>query len=284
MTLLVVLYLFQSSCNTSNGYQKTSGGISWKLQRFSDSEKQVKSGSLVQFEWTVIDDNDREVYHDRMFIKIDSSRGQQGFFESLVQLKEQEQGLFLIQNKHLESDIAALLGTSEISLRPEGALKHQVYIDKTYSLEEFLHKRKAFLSWVNEQKPVNFNSVENQVIENYMINRNMKMKVSETGMYYEILHEKPSTATGFGKHVEISYRGGVLGKDDRHITTSQDFYIGQELQVIRAIEEVLLLMEKGDSATIIAPSEIAFGVKGSSTGLIPGSTPVFYGIRLLECD
>ncbi|MFT6716794.1 MAG: FKBP-type peptidyl-prolyl cis-trans isomerase [Saprospiraceae bacterium] len=272
------------SCSNSESYQKTPNGISWKLERFSDSKKQVQVSSLVQFEWVVLDDKDQELYRDRLFLRIDSKHSKKGIFEALLQLKEGERGLFFIKNMNLEKDILKHLTSSDIDIALEGELKHQLSVDRIYNQEEFLNKRKEFLGWVSEQKPVNFNSIENQVIEHYIDNEEMKMKVSETGLCYQIFHDQPSTTTGFGKHVKIRYHGGVLSKSNNHITTTQDFYIGQELQVIKAIEEVLLLMENGDSATIIAPSPLAFGEKGSSTGLIPGASPVFYGIRILECE
>ncbi|MFT6747833.1 MAG: FKBP-type peptidyl-prolyl cis-trans isomerase [Glaciecola sp.] len=281
---LVVVILMLVSCETSEQYQKTPGGISWKLERFSDSKKQVKTGSLVQFEWTVLNENNKEVFQDRLFLKVDSNQSEKGLFEALVQLKEGEQGLFFIKNSDLEKDIIKHLTSIDLIMNLNGELNHQISIDKIYDLEEFLNKRKEFLGWVSDQKPVNFNSIENQVIENYIKNQALDMKVSETGLCYQVFHEHSANTTGFGKHVKIRYHGGVLGKDKQHISTTQDFYIGQELQVIKAIEEVLLLMESGDSATILAPSPLAFGTKGSSTGLIPAASPVFYGVRILECE
>lgn len=281
---LVILTLLLVSCGIDEQHQKTPGGIPWKLERFSDSEKQVKTGSLVQFEWTVLNNNNEEVFQDRLFLKVDSNKSEKGLFEALVQLKEGEQGLFFIKNSDLEKDIIKHLTSIDLTMELNGELRHQISIDRVYDLEEFLNKRKEFLGWVNDQKPVNFNSIENQVIENYISNQELNMEISETGLCYQVFHNRPGIATGFGKHVKIRYHGGVLGKDKHHISTTQDFYIGQELQVIKAIEEVLLLMENGDSATIIAPSPLAFGDKGSSTGLIPGASPVFYGIRILECE
>ena len=282
--LIASIVILVSACTPHDGYQKSPGGISWKLERFSDSEKPVQVGDLVQFEWIVFDKKNQEIFRDRLFLKIDSNHANKGVFESVLQLKEEEQGLFIIDNKNLEKDIIKQLTSADVVLDIEGQLAHQIMVDKIYTLEEFLNKRKEFLGWVSKQTPVNFNSIENQIIENYITNQNMDMQVSETGLYYQIFHDEPSTTTGFGKHVKIKYHGGVLDKNNKHITTTQDFYIGQELQVIKAIEEVLLLMEQGDSATIISSSDLAFGNKGSSTGLIPGASPVFYGIRLLECE
>jgi FKBP-type peptidyl-prolyl cis-trans isomerase len=281
---LVLFVVLLSSCGNNGGFIKSPGGVKWKLERFSESRKPLVNGSLVQFEWTIINEKGAELFKDRLFLKIDSLTSTRGLFEALLQLKEEEQGLFIIKNRDLEKTMIKYITSSDIDLNMEGVLHHRLMIDKIYNLEEFLNKRKEFLEWVSKLKPVNFNSVENLVIENYIDNQNMKMQVSETGLYYEILPEHSSVTTGFGKHIKIRYRGGVLKKNSSHITTTQDFYIGQELQVIKAIEEVVLLMEQGDSATIISSSTLAFGEKGSSTGLIPGGSPVMYGVRLLACD
>jgi len=282
--ILALFFAILYSCGSNGGYIKSPGGINWKLERFSESDKPVVEGSLVQFEWTIANEKGDELFKDRLFLKIDSLTSKKGIFEAILQLKEEEQGVFIIKNRDLEKSMIKHITGSDVDLNIEEELHHRLLIDKIYNLEEFLNKRKEFLGWVSKLKPVNFNSVENQVIENYIGNQNMEMQVSETGLYYEILHERSSITTGFGKHIKIRYHGGVLKKNSDHITTTQDFYIGQELQVIKAIEEVVLLMEQGDSATIISSSTLAFGEKGSSTGLIPGASPVIYGVRLLECD
>jgi FKBP-type peptidyl-prolyl cis-trans isomerase FkpA len=282
--IFIAAVLFLWSCSNRENYQKTTNGTRWKLERFSDSKKEVRTGSLVQFEWTVFDDKNIQIFQDRLFLKVDSIDKKRGLFQALLELKEGELGMFILKSRNLEKEIIKHLISADIDLNLEKDLTHRISVDKIYNLEEFLNKRKEFLEWVSKQKPVNFNSIENQVIENYIDNQELTMVVSETGLCYQVFHDQPSTTTGFGKRVKIRYNGGVLGKNSEHITTIQDFYIGQELQVIKAIEEALLVMEKGDSATIIAPSTLAFGEKGSSTGLIPPASPVFYGIRLLECD
>lgn len=272
------------SCNNDSEFAKTQSGMQWKLERFSDGDNQIHTGSLVQFEWTVLNDAEKELFRNRLFLKIDSNHAQGGIFEALLQLKEEEQGLFIIDNKDLEKEMIKELTSNDVEIALDGNLKHRIMVDKSYNLEEFLNKKKEFLGWVSKLKPVDFNSIENQVIENYISNNNLDMTSSETGLQYEVFKTNSAVTTSFGKHVKIRYHGGVLGKNKNHITTIQDFYIGQELQVIKAIEEVLLVMEQGDSATILAPSPLAFGEKGSSTGLIPGASPVIYGIRLLSCE
>ena len=84
----------------------------------------------------------------------------------------------------------------------------------------------------------------------------------------------------FGTAVSIQYKGSFLSGEvfNNTIGTKQflDFYIGQEMQVLKGIEEALLLMRDGEKMALLLPSWLAFGEDGNSTGIIPPNTPVYY--------
>jgi FKBP-type peptidyl-prolyl cis-trans isomerase len=54
------------------------------------------------------------------------------------------------------------------------------------------------------------------------------------------------------------------------------------MQVIGGLEEAIGRMREGEKALIILPSELAWGEKGSSTGIIPPFTSVIYELELLK--
>lgn len=108
---------------------------------------------------------------------------------------------------------------------------------------------------------------------------------SFTGIRYLFLRKGEGESSGYGKRVELKYTGRFLNGEEFNTTDllenkSQDFYVGQEMQVIKGIEEALLFMREGDVILLILPSWMGFGTNGSSTGIVPAKTPVVYELEL----
>lgn len=279
--LLILTVL--SSCNLEQNPYEEEGNLKWRLLRFSESNKSLKNSNLIQFNWELLDEKDSLIYQKRFFIQVDSLEKKEGILHGLRKLKVGESGLFLFDNKFLSDDFKAFLVTADVNFDNKN-LVHKLTVDDIFTQEEFENNKHQFLDWISKQSENDFNSLEDQVINNYIEVNELKMKTLPSGLRLNIKHSYSNIKTRYGKYVVIEYAGGQLAKPNTHTRTKQDFYIGQEFQVIRAIEEALLHMEMGDTAEIIAPSELAFGEKGSSTGIIPGGSPVQYEIYLKECE
>jgi peptidylprolyl isomerase len=50
------------------------------------------------------------------------------------------------------------------------------------------------------------------------------------------------------------------------------------------MQYALSLMKAGERALVYMPSELAFGESGSSTGIIPPKTPIYFDINVLQVD
>jgi peptidylprolyl isomerase len=95
--------------------------------------------------------------------------------------------------------------------------------------------------------------------------------------------------SGYGKRVELKYRGRFFSGEEFNSTERlkngvQDFYLGQEMQVIKGVEEALSFMSEGDKILLLIPSWLGFGVDGSSTGIVPPRTPIVYELELKKVN
>ncbi len=281
--IIATFALILFSCSSKHeGFVCLENDHYYRLNTFSEDTLTVTPNSLVQFQWTILDEQNTVVFQDRMFLRIDSIHEKSGLKYCLQQMKQGENSTFIFEPTYIENRFNEKLTGAGVSMKTGRQFQHNLIIDKIFTEQNYLAEKKKFLDWISTLSPVNFNSIENQVIDNYTSRNNLNMDCSATGLRSQIFKTNSGITTGFGKKVKISYKGGTLNKPEEHIAVTQDFYLGQELQVIKAIDEVLLMLEQGDSAIIIAPSNIAFGPNGSSTGLIPPETPVFYSIKLLE--
>lgn len=284
--ICLLICIITSCQDDSDGFKNINPSLKFKLITFSDNEIKASSNSLVQFSWTISSKNQDSLYslyQDRLFIKLDSIIPKSGLQASLCLLKQGEKGEFIFPIEQLEKQFLKKVNIN-LTSSDNKEIIHQISIDKIFNEKEFISKKQQFLDWINTIEPVNFNSIEHQIIDNYIDNNELQMETSETGLRYKVYANNSSIKTGYGKHVKIKYTGGTLGLKKNHLSTVQDFYIGEEMQVIRAIEEIILHMEQADSALIIAPSNLAFGDKGSTTGIIPASSPVIYTINLISCE
>lgn len=105
------------------------------------------------------------------------------------------------------------------------------------------------------------------------------------GVYYTL---DPSNGNGArvqsGELVTLAYtasfldNGQVFDEEKDGLT----FRLGDPDQVIKGLEAAAhLLARKGGSGCFIVPSELAFGPKGSSSGIVPPWTPLMYEVTVL---
>jgi peptidylprolyl isomerase len=59
---------------------------------------------------------------------------------------------------------------------------------------------------------------------------------------------------------------------------------GKPGQLVQGMQYALSLMKAGERALVYMPSELAFGESGSSTGIIPPKTPIYFDINVLQVD
>jgi len=60
------------------------------------------------------------------------------------------------------------------------------------------------------------------------------------------------------------------------------FVYGTEWQVVKGLEEAIGMMQEGEKALVILPSDLAFGSEGSSTGIIPAYTSLIFDVEIIK--
>jgi FKBP-type peptidyl-prolyl cis-trans isomerase len=118
-----------------------------------------------------------------------------------------------------------------------------------------------------------------QKIEDYITSN--KLVVTETtpsGLKYIRTKESTGASLKNGQTVTVKYAGEFLsGKQFDEGTFP--FLLGSG-QVIQGFDEGILKMKVGESATLIMPSDIAYG--SQKTGSIPKNSPLVFKIEVLS--
>lgn len=121
------------------------------------------------------------------------------------------------------------------------------------------------------------------IIKAYLKRRNWDMKVSETGLWYDIYQKGGGLQAQVGKNASIRYKIWLL---DGTLCYSSDslglktFRIGKG-GVEKGLEEGVLLLHVGDKARFIMPPHLAHGLIGDQDKIPPRSI-ILYEVELVQ--
>ncbi len=109
---------------------------------------------------------------------------------------------------------------------------------------------------------------------------------TNTGLYYQITHKGNGKKAQAGKQVSVHYTGMLLDKTvfDSSYRRNQPltFTVGIG-QVIQGWDEGILLLNEGDKARFVIPSELAYGSRGAG-GIIPPNAPLIFDVELVSVE
>lgn len=265
-------------------YEPQPSGLLFKLLAFSDSPKRIQSNHFVQFKIASPLSKDTTI-SKRLFIQIPEKSLKGGVIEALSLLKEGESGRFKTPAIKIEQNIIKM--TKWHHWKGDSLVTFELTIDKIFSPEEFEKSKANFISWLRQEEvAATIFEKETALMNDFEAKHDADFKMSKSGLRYRCIQQSNGTQARFGTYVKIKYEGrfmdGYIFDDAYSNREPMDFYIGQELQVIRGIEEALLLMKEGEEYEVMLPSWLAYGKTGSSTGIVPPNTPLVYKIKLLE--
>ena len=103
-------------------------------------------------------------------------------------------------------------------------------------------------------------------------------------MFYKIIEKKNSVKAESGKKVKVHYEGMLLDGAvfDSSFKRNQpiEFSLGVG-QVIPGWDEGIALLNKGAKATLIIPSDLAYGAAGAG-GVIPPDATLKFEVELVD--
>ena len=283
-----LLFILVSCTSTFPGYEEQESGLYFKLITIADSTKRINENDYIQFKYSFSDYTHSELSASRVLLKVNEVEEKGGLIEALTLINEKEIGEFIFPFSKLKFELDGAFLFQGLSDTTNIFAKLQ--IDSIYSQEGFESAQNKFLKWVSEVDTVDFDVLkENLLLDKFERDNNLVTKKTATGLRYITIKKGEGETASFGKRVELSYSGKFLNGREFNSTQRlengvQEFYVGQELQVLKGIEEALLFMKEGDIVLLLLPSWIAFGEKGSSTGIVKEKTPVVYKVELTKLN
>ncbi len=260
-----------------NRQQVTQNGLKYQIHEQTEGTRKGKVGDILTMHLTLMNDKDsvlRDTHKEgapfQMLLQVPPFKG--SYEEGLTLLGKGDSATFYVS--------ADSLFTRAMQPLPPGVRKGTdigiaVKVVNVQSEEEY---RKTQAAEFEKQK-----GIDTKIIDNYVAKNNLtgKTQKTESGVYYVVTQPGAGPTPTRGDLVSVQYTGKLLdGKVfDSSLTNPQaggkpvQFPVGVG-QVIPGWEEGVMKMHKGEKATLIIPSTLAYGPRGNR-GIAPNSVLLF---------
>jgi len=282
--LLLLSVIILTSCNTFTkykGFSKTDTGIYYKLNKITEHNKKPEPTDYITVNVSYLTDYDSVFLKGQRTFQLTESEFEGSIDECFLMMYEGDSTTFIIDAYDF---FTKTLKTKPPHFFKKGDdLKVALRLDEIRTQEQYDKDKADFLKWIED-----FGEYEKTVLKRFISEEKIDVEPMENGMYYISIFEGTGKPVEDGDLVTVNYEGRFLnGKFfDSTIKRKQpfEFVYGSEMQVIPGMEKAIGRMREGERALIILPSELAWGEKGSSTGIIPPFTSVIYEIELIKAE
>ena len=279
-----LLVAVMAACG-KNRQQVTENGLKYQIHEQSESEgtRKGKVGDILTLHLTLMNNKDsilRDTHKEgapfQMLLQVPPFKG--SYEEGLTMLGKGDSATFYVS--------ADSLFTKAMQPFPPGVQKGTdigiaVKMLNIQSEEEY---KKTQAADFEKQK-----GIDAKVIENYVARNGLAGKVqkTESGVNYVVTQPGAGPTPKRGDVVQVHYAGRLLnGKEfDNSRTSPQAGGKPFQLQlgvgmVIPGWEDGIMQLHKGEKATLIIPSTLAYGPRGNPT--IPANSVLLFDIELLD--
>jgi FKBP-type peptidyl-prolyl cis-trans isomerase FkpA len=281
--LLLSILVISTSCNNSPfpDFNHSPSGFYYKF--YSIGEDRQPS----QFDYIIIDakfsrsENDTSFFYNDYtglnFMQLSSNLKQGGLEQAISMMNKGDSAGFMIKKDDL-----SFFFKNKV---PEDSVEY-VYVTikllDVASPDQFQEHFRKFKNWLTQK-----DKEEKRRIEDFLASSGEEIHY-QNGIYFQEIKSGKGDSIETGMAVSIHYTGTFL--DGRIFDSTYDrgepfdFLIGMEGQVIQGIETGIKMMKKGGKAKFILPSQLAYGEKGSSTGIIPPHATLVYEVEVLRVN
>jgi FKBP-type peptidyl-prolyl cis-trans isomerase FkpA len=277
---LILIFIILASCEFGSeypGYSKSRDGFYYKLRKIGEGSVIANVGDYVTVDLAYRTMQDSLFFQGRRKFQLTEPSFRGSVDHCFLMLEAGDAASFIISandffTRTLETALPSFMNEEDLLIVDIDMIEIQ-------KEQDFLREKEAFLYWVND-----FGEYEKVLLTQFFQNEKLDAKQTESGLYLINLKEGLGKSVELGDTVEVHYEGRFLnGKffdSTRMREEAFQFIYGQEWQVVEGLEEALGYMREGDISLVILPSKLAFGVEGSSTGIIPPFTSLIFEVEV----
>ncbi len=136
-----------------------------------------------------------------------------------------------------------------------------------------------FISCSDDEQPVDYVSINDNQILNYLVENNLQAEKSTSGLYYIIDSEGTGVQPSITDDVRVAYKGYFLNGNVFDQSTAEGISFNLQ-QVIKGWTEGITYFKEGGSGMLLVPSHLGYGSQNYRS--IPGGSVLIFEINLIE--
>jgi FKBP-type peptidyl-prolyl cis-trans isomerase len=282
--LKVFILILLTGCHDRSpypGFSKGRHGIYYQLQTIGDSPRKAQYGDFITADIAYRTMDDSLFFEGRRKIQLQKTKMKGSINECFTMLRMDEKATFILSAEDF------FIHTLETSLpeflSPGSNFKVTIGIIEIQTEKEYQKEKEAFLNWIED-----FGEYEKVILQQYLDDEKLPVKPTASGMLYLVLRQGTGKKVELGDTITVNYEGRFLNGKFFDSTVRRDqpfqFVYGTEWQVVKGLEEAIGMMKEGEKSLFILPSELAFGTKGSSTGIVPPFTSLIFEVEIIAVN
>ncbi|GAB4026901.1 FKBP-type peptidyl-prolyl cis-trans isomerase [Spirosoma gilvum] len=268
-----------------NRVQVTDNGLKYQIHEQSEGTRKGKVGDILTLHLTLMNNKDsvlRDTHKEgapfQMLLQVPPFKG--SYEEGLAMLGKGDSATFYVS--------ADSLFTRAMQPLPPGVQKGTdigiaVKVVNVQTEEEYKKQQAADF---DKQKGIDAKVIDSYVAKNGLAGKGQK---TQSGVYYIVTQPSNGPTPNAGEIVKVRYTGKLLNgtvfdSSEKSLNPQASgepiqFPIGVG-QVIPGWEEGVMKMHKGEKATLVIPSTLAYGSRANPK--IPANSVLLFDIELLD--
>lgn len=282
-TVLIATAVF-CGCDSHKGFEKLESGIYKKLNGFGDCSPTLKDAeyfimNVTYKKWNEPDSGYQFELHHGALTQTGAATGISKYpiglrlSQQLDSMKCGDDITFILPFEEIDFTYLSAFADSTSYLL-EQQMELRLHLKKTFTRLEYLN----YLMASAQQNEL----AETDAIELFLMNQNEYPYEKSGDCFIQRIKSTQGDSIKAGREITIEYTTHLLNEKQLDSATTMQFPFGRPEQLIGGLHYGLSLMREGEQARIYLPSYLAFGKKGSSTGIVPPNTPVFFEVKVIE--
>jgi FKBP-type peptidyl-prolyl cis-trans isomerase FkpA len=280
------------ACSDSefDGFKKADNGLHYRFFNQDENGTKVQDGDGIYIRYVIMNHKNDSVIVDSKNVSKDGS-GYTGFGLNGSTFKGSLEDGFMMMAKGDSAEFIVpadsfFLKSMRYNELPPGFssgdhLRALIKI-KDITPKAEIEKERKEMAAAQEKQMMEAQEKEKPALEKYIADKNIKVKPTESGVYY-IETKKGSGPTPKATDVvTVHYTGRLLDGTEFDSSVGRDPAVMPLNQFIPGWSEGVQLMRKGGKATLIVPSSMAYGPQGTPGGPIPPFATLVFDIELID--
>ena len=279
--LLTFSLLLFTSCSRYPGYRKLTPDIYYSLLQIGEQKKKAFVGDYLTLNLVYRTQKDSVFFKGIRKVKLYKPESSKSIDWCFMKMNVGDSASFILSADDffqitLKRELPDFISGGEV-------IRIDIRLLEIQSEKEFRDEKELFLLWSAE-----LSEYEHKVLMSYLEEESPGIKPKPEGFYIMPTRNGNGRKVKKGDHVWVNYEGKFLnGKFfDGTYRSHQpvDFIYGTQLVLISGLDHALGYMSEGESAMVILPSDLAFGDKGDTFGIIPPYTSLIYTLEIVKIE